>query len=76
MVAKWALVELSKNPSIQTKLRDEIVCQCRNGSDITYDQLTGGFPYLNAVVHEVLRVHAPLWEIMRTVRNLLFNITH
>ncbi|KAF8436007.1 cytochrome P450 [Boletus edulis BED1] len=52
----WALIELSKNPDIQTKLRAELL---EFGADPTYDQLLNGLPYLDAVVHETLRMHAP-----------------
>ncbi|KIM89256.1 hypothetical protein PILCRDRAFT_218466 [Piloderma croceum F 1598] len=61
----WALIELSKNQSVQTKLREELTYQYRNSGDPTYDQLTSGLPYLDAVAHEVLRVHAPIWETIR-----------
>ncbi|KAG8218156.1 cytochrome P450 [Butyriboletus roseoflavus] len=58
----WALIELSRNPDIQTKLRNELV---EHSSDPTYDQLSNGLPYLDAVVHETLRIHAPIRESMR-----------
>ncbi|KAG9309786.1 cytochrome P450 [Chiua virens] len=59
----WALIELSRNPDIQTKLRNELL---DHGSDPTYDQLTNSLPCLDAVVHEVFRLHAPVREIIRT----------
>jgi cytochrome P450 len=58
----WALIELSRNPDIQTKLRNELL---EHDSDPTYDQLANGLPYLDAVVHEVLRIHAPVRETTR-----------
>jgi cytochrome P450 len=58
----WALIELSRNPDIQIKLRNELL---KHGSDPTYDQLGNGLPYLDAVVHEILRLHAPVRETTR-----------
>jgi len=58
----WALIELSRNPETQIKLRNELL---EHGSDPTYDQLTNGLPYLDAVVHEILRMHAPVRETTR-----------
>ena len=62
---QWALIELSRNPDIQTKLRNELL---EHDSDPTYDQLANGLPFLDAVVHEVLRIHAPVRETTRVVR--------
>ncbi|EIW75879.1 cytochrome P450 [Coniophora puteana RWD-64-598 SS2] len=59
----WALIELSKNQSTQTKLREEL-SQFTN-SDPTYDQLTNSLPYLDAVALEVLRLHGPVFETTR-----------
>ncbi|KAI6000267.1 cytochrome P450 [Pisolithus marmoratus] len=47
----WALVELARNPDNQSKLRDELLA------------LT--LPYLDAVVHESLRIHPPLTDFVR-----------
>ena len=59
---QWALIELSKNPDIQTKLRAELL---EFGADPTYDQLPNNLPYLDAVVHETLRMHSPLPDFTR-----------
>ena len=56
------MIELSKNPDIQTKLRAELL---EFGPDPTYDQLPNNLPYLDAVVHEALRMHAPLPDFSR-----------
>ena len=64
-LSQWALLELSRNQDVQTKLRNELL---EHGADPTYDQLSNGLPYLDVVVHEVLRVHPPLVEITRVVR--------
>ncbi|EIW82167.1 cytochrome P450 [Coniophora puteana RWD-64-598 SS2] len=60
----WTLAELSKNPTAQEKLREELLGQFAN-TDPTYDDLNGGLPYLDAVVHEVLRLHPPVAELQR-----------
>ncbi|EIW81471.1 cytochrome P450 [Coniophora puteana RWD-64-598 SS2] len=59
----WALVELAQNQSIQDKLRGELLHF--SGNDPTYEQLTNGLPYLDAVVCEILRVHSPAQETTR-----------
>ncbi|KAI6044112.1 cytochrome P450 [Pisolithus marmoratus] len=60
----WALVELARNPDNQSKLRDELLAF---GSEPTYDQLQSSLtlPYLDAVVHESLRIHPPLTDFVR-----------
>ncbi|KAF8344577.1 cytochrome P450 [Amanita rubescens] len=60
----WALVELARNPEIQGKLREELQREFLS-SDPTWDQLTSGLPYLDAVVHETLRLHPPVEELVR-----------
>ncbi|KAI9456895.1 cytochrome P450 [Boletus coccyginus] len=59
---QWALLELSRNPDVQTKLRNELL---EHGADPTYDQLSNCLPYLDAVIHEILRLHPPVVEITR-----------
>lgn len=65
---QWALIELSKNPEMQSKLREELLSQFTT-IDPTYDQLTTNLPYLDGVVHEVLRLHPPVPEANRMVRS-------
>ncbi|KDQ28771.1 hypothetical protein PLEOSDRAFT_1063555 [Pleurotus ostreatus PC15] len=55
----WALIELCRFPEQQRKLRDELLSQFPS-SDPTWDQLMTTIPYLDAVVHETLRMHPPL----------------
>ncbi|KAI6012645.1 cytochrome P450 [Pisolithus orientalis] len=58
----WALLELAGNPDIQNKLRQELLAF---GEEPTYDQQQSGLPYLDAVVHETLRMHPPLTDFVR-----------
>jgi cytochrome P450 len=58
----WALIELSRHPCVQTSLREELLAF---GADPTYDQLKANLPYLDAVVHEILRLHPPVGEFTR-----------
>ncbi|PIL36501.1 cytochrome P450 [Ganoderma sinense ZZ0214-1] len=57
----WALIELSRKPETQERLREELKNEFPN-ADPTWEQLTNGagLHYLDAVVHEILRLHAPL----------------
>ncbi|TFK35103.1 cytochrome P450 [Crucibulum laeve] len=59
----WALIELCRKPEKQQKLRDELAEFA--GTDPTFDQLATGLPYLDGVVHEVLRLHPPVRETTR-----------
>uniref|UniRef100_P9WEJ0 Cytochrome P450 monooxygenase claO n=1 Tax=Ampulloclitocybe clavipes TaxID=56467 RepID=CLAO_AMPCV len=60
----WALIELSKNPEKQAKLREELLSQYTT-TDPTWEQLANGLPYLDSVVHEILRLHPPVGETFR-----------
>ncbi|KAF9224543.1 cytochrome P450 [Gyrodon lividus] len=62
----WALMELVRNPDVQTKLRNELF---EHGADPTYDQLSDGLPYLDAIVHEVLRAHPPVLDSTRAIED-------
>ncbi|KAJ3566102.1 hypothetical protein NP233_g7217 [Leucocoprinus birnbaumii] len=53
----WALHALSLNPQVQSKLRDELFTI--DTENPTMDELNA-LPYLDAVVRETLRVHAPV----------------
>ncbi|KAH9483305.1 Cytochrome P450 monooxygenase 215 [Psilocybe cubensis] len=59
----WALIELSRQPQKQEMLREEL-SQYIN-EDPTFDQLSTGLPYLDAVVQEILRLHPPVSETTR-----------
>ncbi|KAF5363712.1 hypothetical protein D9756_001123 [Leucocoprinus leucothites] len=60
----WALIELSRRLDKQEKLRHELVSTLA-GADPSWEQITSGLPYLDAVVHEVLRLHPPVSETTR-----------
>ncbi|KAH7907168.1 cytochrome P450 [Hygrophoropsis aurantiaca] len=62
-ILTWALINLSQNPEKQARLREELL-QFSN-TDPTWDQLNSSLPYLDAVVHEVLRLHPPVREWTR-----------
>ncbi|KAJ7689464.1 cytochrome P450 [Mycena rosella] len=53
-----------KNPSFQTKLRDELV-QAGTDRDPTWEELTNNLPFLEAFTCEVLRLHPPFLETQR-----------
>ncbi|KAG1857750.1 cytochrome P450 [Suillus subalutaceus] len=61
----WALIELSRYPEVQTRLREELLAF---GADPTYDQLKANLPYLDAVVHEILRLHPAVPLFTRRAR--------
>ncbi|KAI6040758.1 cytochrome P450 [Pisolithus marmoratus] len=58
----WALLELARHPDIQTKLREELLSF---GGEPSYDQLVTGFPYLDAIVQETLRIHPAAPDLIR-----------
>lgn len=57
------------HPEKQDKLRVELATFC--DTDPTYEQLTDGLPYLDAVIREVIRLHTPLQDTTRVVCMLL-----
>ena len=64
----WALFSLSNKPSVQSRLRDEIVKSFQDESaPATLDDLNA-LPYLEAVVRETLRFHATV-EILTRLAN-------
>ncbi|KAJ7598451.1 cytochrome P450 [Mycena floridula] len=64
---QWALIELAKAQDKQEGLRKELLSLGTN--DPTYDQLSSAtaLPYLDAVVHEILRLHPAVSETPRRV---------
>ncbi|KAJ3517646.1 hypothetical protein NLJ89_g370 [Agrocybe chaxingu] len=65
----WVLLELARNPDIQTKLREEIraterAIHARGGSDFTAADLDA-MSYLGAVMKESLRFHPAVYQNYR-----------
>ncbi|KAJ7128396.1 cytochrome P450 [Mycena epipterygia] len=58
----WALIELSRNPAMQTKLRNELL---QADGDHTWEEITHNLPYLDAFTSEILRIHPPVPELQR-----------
>ncbi|KAG6876262.1 hypothetical protein C0993_004630 [Termitomyces sp. T159_Od127] len=54
----WALIELARKPEKQQKLREEL--SRFSTADPTWEQLVSELPYLDSIVHEVLRLHPPV----------------
>lgn len=72
----WVLTELSSHPDVQARLRAELHDRCGD-KDVGYDTLFNtnsetGLPYLDAVVKETLRLHAPITENTQQVTRTLF----
>jgi cytochrome P450 len=76
---QWILIELCRKPELQEKLRAELNSHFsdNDGRDPTWDELASSsvFPYLDAVVHETLRLHPPVAETYRVVRGRLIRVT-
>lgn len=58
----WALFALTQNVEAQSKLRNELVAV---GTDNPSMDELNALPYLDAVVRETLRIHAPVASTMR-----------
>ncbi|XP_065214503.1 probable cytochrome P450 6a23 [Planococcus citri] len=59
VAVSFLLFELAQQPKIQDKVREEIITAIENnGGEITYDMLKN-LPYLNMVLQEIMRLHAP-----------------
>ncbi|KAG6892856.1 hypothetical protein C0992_012208, partial [Termitomyces sp. T32_za158] len=63
--AQWALIELCRNLEVQHKLREEL--KQFSAQDPSFEELTNGLPYLDAVIRETLRLHPALPEANRVV---------
>ncbi|KAF9534060.1 cytochrome P450 [Crepidotus variabilis] len=58
----WALFALTQAPVVQAKLREELLTVSTDNP--TMDELNA-LPYLDAVVHETLRLHTPVTSTIR-----------
>lgn len=58
----WALFALTQAPEVQSKLRAELFTL--DTETPTMDQLSS-LPYLDMVVRETLRIHAPVPSVFR-----------
>ncbi|KAI0027118.1 cytochrome P450 [Vararia minispora EC-137] len=59
----WILYALSLNPSVQDKLRAELLA-CSEGDRPSMETLNG-LPYLDAVVRETMRLYSPVSNAIR-----------
>ncbi|KAG5339902.1 hypothetical protein C0989_003049 [Termitomyces sp. Mn162] len=57
-IIAWTLYELSRDQTLQSKLREEV----RGATDATFDELNSKYPLLDAVLKETLRLHPPILE--------------
>ncbi|KAG6885524.1 hypothetical protein C0993_000520 [Termitomyces sp. T159_Od127] len=57
-VIAWMLYELSRDQTLQAKLREEI----HGVTDASFDELNSKYPLLDAVLKETLRLHPPILE--------------
>jgi cytochrome P450 len=61
----WALFALTQRPDVQAKLREELLAFPSDTP--TMDELQA-LPYLDAVVRETMRVHAPVPNTIRIAK--------
>jgi len=61
----WTLIELARHPLIQDRLREELTSRGNSGKELTYEELQISFPFLDAVISEVLRLHPSIGETPR-----------
>ncbi len=55
----FAIYELSKNPDVQERLRNEVEDVVGDAEEITYDHIQS-MTYLDQVISETLRYHTPI----------------
>uniref|UniRef100_A0A224XNE3 Putative cytochrome n=1 Tax=Panstrongylus lignarius TaxID=156445 RepID=A0A224XNE3_9HEMI len=61
----FTLYELSKNPTIQEKVREEILREVEHAGSLTYDALKEMY-YLEQCIKEALRMYPPAQMILRS----------
>jgi cytochrome P450 len=59
----WAFCELARNPEVERRVHEEIDTVL-GGRPVTMADL-GDLPYLDRVLSEVVRLHTPVWLLMR-----------
>jgi len=60
----WTLYELTRNPQIQGRLREELASVCQD-RPLSYDDV-GELPYARRVLQEAMRKYGPAWMVTRT----------
>ena len=60
----WTLYELARNPEIQTKAREEVLSVLGNNVNIEWSKLDE-LKFLGDVVKESLRLHSPVYHVVR-----------
>lgn len=63
---QWALVELSRHPEKQQRLRRELL-DAFSTHDPTHDDFMAALPYLDSILRETLRLHPPVTQLVRIV---------
>jgi len=64
-MVSWGLFALSQNPSIQTRLREELYAAFPGDSASADLEAVNALPYLDAIVRETLRFHAAVEMVTR-----------
>ncbi|WVZ72065.1 hypothetical protein U9M48_020581 [Paspalum notatum var. saurae] len=59
IVLEYAMIKLMQNPSIMTKLQNELRMNIPMGKEIVTEDDLNAMAYLKAVIKETLRLHAP-----------------
>jgi cytochrome P450 len=59
----WTLYEITRNPEIEGRLREELASVCQD-RPLGYDDL-GDLPYARRVLQEAIRKYGPAWMVTR-----------
>jgi len=67
---------LAKNPDVQEKLYQEIMTRVEKYGDVCHD-LVLDFPYVDGIIHEVLRLYSPVPRLERECsKDITYNGVH